>query len=149
MKALPKPLRHIHGLTAIVTGGANGIGAQTATLLRHSGANVVIADLPSAQKSATSLIDTLGASHREHLQFIATDITRWADVQHLFRETQIRYGGPHLVVANSGIMETRDVLDLGDIGGDGELREPVEAYRVFEVNLKGTFNSKYFFRCSA
>jgi NAD(P)-dependent dehydrogenase (short-subunit alcohol dehydrogenase family) len=143
MKVPPKPLRHLHGLTAIVTGGANGIGAQTASLLRHSGANVVIADLTSSQKSATSLIDTLGTEHRDHLRFVATDITKWADVQRLFRETQKSYGGPHLVVANAGIMESRDVLDLDGIGKEGELREPVEAYRVFDVNLKGTFNSEF------
>lgn len=144
MRELPKTLySRLHGLTAIVTGGANGIGAKTVSLLRRCGANVVIADLASSRQFASSLIDSMGTEHRDHLRFIATDITKWADVKKLFRETQQSYGGPHLVVANAGIMESRDVLDLNDTEEDDELREPLEAYQVFDVNLKGTFNSEY------
>lgn len=143
MSEIPRALRsRLRGLTAIVTGGANGIGAKTVSLLRRCGANVVIADLASSRPFATSLIDTMGTEHRDHLRFIATDITKWADVKHLFRETQKSYGGLHLVVANAGIMESKEVLDLNDTGEDDELREPLEAYRVFDVNLKGTFNSE-------
>ncbi|KPI41490.1 Secoisolariciresinol dehydrogenase [Cyphellophora attinorum] len=135
----------LQGLTAIVTGGANGIGAATVRLLRSCGANVVIADLASSRQSAATLIETMGPGDRDHLRFIATDITKWDQVRHLFAETRKSYGDPHLVVANAGIMESRDVLDVDDCtqGEDGGgLREPLEAYRVFDVNLKGTFNSE-------
>jgi NAD(P)-dependent dehydrogenase (short-subunit alcohol dehydrogenase family) len=148
MRVVPDAVRSgLHGLTAIVTGGANGIGARTVSLLRQRGANVVIADLASSRQSATSLISSVGLNHRDHLRFIATDIANWAEVKNLFRETQKTYGGPHLVVANAGIMETKEVLDLDDIGEDGELREPTEAYRVFDINLKGTFNSEFPIGC--
>ncbi len=37
-------MKDLEGLTAIVTGGASGIGAATATVLRERGANVAILD---------------------------------------------------------------------------------------------------------
>ena len=35
----------VKGLTAIITGGGNGIGKESALILAKSGANVVISDL--------------------------------------------------------------------------------------------------------
>ena len=45
--------------TAIVTGGAGGIGAQTIRTYASQGFNVVIADLPASQPAAESLIASL------------------------------------------------------------------------------------------
>ena len=50
----------INGASAIVTGGASGIGAASARQLAARGARVVVADLQAAQgcgRSKTSLLD--------------------------------------------------------------------------------------------
>ena len=40
----------IDGVSALVTGGASGLGAATAAALRERGANVVVADLPGSRE---------------------------------------------------------------------------------------------------
>ena len=44
------PLRRFEGQTALVTGGAKGIGATTATRLAEEGAYVVVADFDEPRR---------------------------------------------------------------------------------------------------
>lgn len=125
--------------TAIVTGGANGIGAATVKTFHAQGYNVVIADLPHAESAANEII----SNFRDPSQgmYVATDITDWNDMKRLFQKTKARFGRIDTVVANAGMMESRDFFDFEE-DENGELKEPVEAYKVVDVNLKGTMNSK-------
>lgn len=132
-------LQQIAGKTIIITGGSNGIGAETARLFSLHGANVVIADLKSTATEAEKLITQLRLSRQAC--FIPTDILRWDQMKDLFRQTVERFGNIHLVVANAGIMESRSVFDMNAIG-QGELEESLEGFRVLDVNIKGTLNSK-------
>lgn len=126
--------------TVIVTGSANGIGAQTIRSYHLAGCNVVIADLPFTKDAAEAAISSL--SDPERAMYHPTDITSWSDVRALFRETKNRFGQIDVVVANAGLMESKGFFDFEE-DGDGELKEPVEAYKVIDVNLKGTMNSKF------
>ena len=63
----------IDGTSAIVTGGASGLGLATATTLADAGAHVVIADLPSSAGEARA--KDLGGT------FAAVDVTDEAGVQ--------------------------------------------------------------------
>ncbi|KAJ5803684.1 uncharacterized protein N7503_006134 [Penicillium pulvis] len=47
----------------------------------------------------------------------------------------------HTVVANAGTMESSEVLNLEDVDSEGDLRESNEAFKVIDVNLKGTLNT--------
>ena len=58
----------------------------------------------------------------------------------LYKKTIEKYGKVDIVVANAGIMESKDFFDL-EMDESGDLKEPVESYRVVDVNLKGTINS--------
>ncbi|KAH8677819.1 dehydrogenase with different specificitie [Xylariales sp. PMI_506] len=127
------------GKTVIVTGGANGIGAATVSLYNRLGANVVVADLPSSQSAAEALIRSL--PRPESAAFIAVNILDWAQMTGLFKETVRRFGSVDVVVANAGIMETSPVLDEGAVDENGDLLESKEAFRVIDVNLKGTLNT--------
>jgi 3-oxoacyl-[acyl-carrier protein] reductase len=66
-------LRRFEGQTALVTGGAKGIGAATATRLAAEGAHVVVADFDEA--SATETADRIGGSA------VRCDVTARADVE--------------------------------------------------------------------
>lgn len=136
----PDLLWQAAGKTVIITGGANGIGAATAALYNRHGASVVIADLPAAQPAADTLIPTL--SHPDRAMFVPTNILDWAQMTRLFKQAKERFGRIDIVVANAAIMETAPVLDLDAVNENGELLESQEAFRVIDVNIKGTLNSK-------
>lgn len=126
--------------TAIVTGAANGIGAQIVRLFNTHGANVVMADLESARASADAVIASL--SDPSTATFVPTDILDWGQMKTLFRDAVARHGSVEIVVANAGVMESRGVFDMTNVDERGELRESTEGFRTIDVNLKGTLNSK-------
>jgi NAD(P)-dependent dehydrogenase (short-subunit alcohol dehydrogenase family) len=80
------------GKLAVVTGGANGIGAATARALSQGGARVAIFDLerPDAVAAAGARIGGAG---------YAVDVTDRASLERAFDQT----GPPDIVIANAGI----------------------------------------------
>jgi hypothetical protein len=143
----PHPTRHLaelNGKTAIVTGGARGIGAATAKVFNLHGTNVVIADVPSSNEVAQKLIASL--PYPEKALFYPVNILNWEQMLGLFRETIRRFGSIDTVVANAGIMEKTDTLDIESTDENGNLLESTGAFNVIDVNIKGTLNSKHFQR---
>ncbi|KIW28105.1 uncharacterized protein PV07_07789 [Cladophialophora immunda] len=132
-------VQHLVGAVAIVTGGSNGIGAQTVKLLSSHGSNVIIADLESTAGDAKVLIASL--SHPQNAIFLPTNILNWQEMKLLFKRTIERFGRVDIVIANAGIMESKSVFDLAAVDDEGELQESVEGGRVLDVNLKGTLNT--------
>lgn len=124
--------------TVIVTGGASGIGAQTIRTYASHGCNVVIADLPSSSSAANAVISSLPDPSRALYQ--PANIVNWEEMKALFRETKSKFGQVDIVVANAGLMESKGFFDFEE-DDQGELKEPSEAWRVIDVNLKGTMNS--------
>lgn len=139
---------HLEGKTAIITGGSNGIGAQTVRIFSSHGANVVVADLESTIAEADALIASL--KYPEKALFIPTNTLSWEDMKLLFRQTIERFLRIDVVVANAGIMESSSLFDLEAVNDMGELQESTDGFRVLDVNLKGTINSTslYFSACS-
>lgn len=117
----------IDGCSALVTGGASGLGHATARALIEAGARVVLLDLPGSEgeKAATAL----GPGAR----FVAADVTDEDQVGAAVAAASAL--GPLRVVVNcAGIATAQKVL-----GRDGVL--PLESFeRVVRVNLIGTFN---------
>lgn len=85
----------VSGKTAIVTGGASGIGAALVRALHAAGAQVVIADLN--ETAAQALASELGAFG------MACDVTRESDIQALVAETEKRFGQVDIFVSNAGL----------------------------------------------
>lgn len=137
-KSSPFYLPNGNPKTVIVTGGAGGIGAQTIRTYHSQGCNVVIADLPLAKDAANTLISSLSDSKRA--LYHPTNIVNWEDMKSLFREAKAKFGQVDIVIANAGLMESKGFFDF-DEDEQGELKEPTEAWRVVDVNLKGTMNS--------
>lgn len=139
-------LTELKDKTVIITGAAGGIGAEVVRLFNTNGANVVVADLERTRSSADDLIASLPAPARAC--FVAVNITDWAQMQHLFRSTAAKFGGIDIVVANAAVMESSPVVKSKELDANYDLEEPLEAYKVIDINLKGTLNSKYLlFRC--
>ena len=65
-------------IVAIISGGASGLGAATASHLVKNGARVVVADLPSSIEQFERLRNSMSGS--DALQFAETDVTSEDDV---------------------------------------------------------------------
>ncbi|WP_298820724.1 SDR family NAD(P)-dependent oxidoreductase [Chloroflexus sp.] len=113
------------GLSALVTGGASGLGAATAERLAVAGARVTIADLNDAAGAA--LAERIGG------RFMRTDVTDPAQCAAAVAAATDFGGGLHTLVCCAGIVLAERML-----GRDG-VHDPARFKRVIEVNLIGTF----------
>lgn len=102
------------GLTAIVTGGASGIGLATALRLHELGADVACLDVQLGGVPAA-------------LVGVDCDVTDDASVRAAVATVVARFGGLDVVVANAGIGAQGSVSDNGDD----------EWMRVLDVNVLG------------
>ena len=105
--------RSFAGLTAVVTGGASGIGLATANMLASSGANVVALDLvPSVDAPLVG---------------IRCDVSDDASVRGAIDAVIERFGQLDIVINNAGIGAQGSVADNDD----------AEWANVFDVNVFG------------
>lgn len=109
------------GRSAIVTGGARGIGAAIVRALTEVNINVVAADL--LEREGAGLAETLGPA----ASFRRLDVTDEANWQRVIEETEELYGPLAILVNNAGI------LDFGTI----EAQTPSSFRHVLDVNLYG------------
>ncbi|KAF4501494.1 Short-chain dehydrogenase reductase SDR [Fusarium agapanthi] len=117
-------LSALAGKTAIITGGANGIGAETVRLFNSYGANTVIADLEHTRAEAESVIRSL--KHPASALFISVNILLWDEMKAL---------------SSNAYSISASLFDIETVDEQGELCESTEAFRVIDVNLKGTINT--------
>ncbi len=91
----------LQGATALVTGGASGIGKATADRFLRSNANVVIADWN--EKEGQRIADELNAMYSMSCKFIKTDVSSEKDVQAAVQCAVDNFGGLDIMVASAGI----------------------------------------------
>jgi len=119
----------INGASAIVTGGASGIGAATARLLAAKGAKVVVADLQADKGEA--IAKEIGGA------FCKVDVTKTDDIMNAVEMAKSM--GPLRVLVNSaGIGWAQRT-----VGRDGSYDSAanLDAYKkVIAINLVGTFD---------
>ena len=122
----------LKGVSAIVTGGASGIGAASVRLLAKGGAKVVIADLDRQQEVGEALAKEVGGA------FCAVDVTNTDDIINAVEMAKSM--GPLRVLVNSaGIGWAQRT-----IGKDGSYDSAanIEAFKkVIAINLVGTFDA--------
>jgi 2-deoxy-D-gluconate 3-dehydrogenase len=120
-------LLDLSGQTALITGGATGIGRGIADRLHEAGAAIVIAD-QDAEGAATAAAD-LDARRAGSAHGVVGDVTIRADVDAMVAATVERFGGVDILVNNAGIYPMVPFLEM-----DPDLFE-----RVLRVNLLGAF----------
>ncbi len=94
------PLTSLKDRTAVVTGGASGIGRALALLFAREGANVVVADLDEAGMAET--VAGVSQAGRRALA-VKTDVSRLADVHALADRAFGEFGAVHVVCNNAGV----------------------------------------------
>jgi NAD(P)-dependent dehydrogenase (short-subunit alcohol dehydrogenase family) len=113
----------ISGTTALVTGGASGLGAATARCLAENGATVIVFDLDAT--AAEALAAEIGGVA------VAGDVTDEASVNAALDAT----GSPPRIIVNCAGIGTAGRV----VGREGPM--PLASFqRVIGVNLVGTFN---------
>lgn len=85
--------------TAVITGGASGIGRAMGALFLDKGMNVVLADIE--QEALDSTVAALNASGR--CVGVVTDVSKAEDVQHLADSAVAEFGGIHIACNNAGV----------------------------------------------
>lgn len=117
----------IAGKVALITGGAQGLGAATARMFVREGARVAISDVN--KDGAQAVADEINAKHPNSAIAIAHDVTDESQWQHAVAETEKAFGGLHILVNNAGISLVRSVEDL----------TLEEWRRVHAIDLDGVF----------
>ncbi len=122
-----RELRVFDGATAIITGGASGIGRALGGELAKRGSEVVLADLQIelAEEVASGIRDAGGKATALKL-----DVTDFSAVESLLREVVERTGGLDFMFNNAGIT----------IAGPIRLHAIEDWNRIIDVNLRGVVN---------
>lgn len=115
--------------TAIVTGGASGIGRGICLKLAEEGANVAVADVQRQPNMDGRPTDKLVEEKGRESVFIETDVSDEESVQEMIFKAAERFGEVDMLVNNAGIHGGGSVTDT----------EEDEWDRIQSVNLKGVF----------
>jgi 3-oxoacyl-[acyl-carrier protein] reductase len=121
-------MKLLEGKTALVTGGARGIGKAIAMRFAAEGANVAFSDLnyDDNAKAMEQEIATLGVKGKAY----ASDASSFEGSDKLINDVMADFGSIDVLVNNAGI--TRDGLLMRMTEADWDL--------VIKVNLKSIFN---------
>jgi len=122
----------LQNATALITGGASGLGEATARLFLSQGANVVILDLNETSGKK------LEQEFYGKLKFVKTDVSDEVDVKLAVNAAVELFGSIQIVVNCAGIAIARKTIGKVDgIYGPHSL----EAFeKTIRINLIGTFN---------
>ncbi len=116
----------LKGKTALVTGGAMGIGKGIAERLGEAGADVVIADInPEQGKHTATELKARGIQ----AAFVQVDISKIAEIENAVDFTVKTYGRLDILVNNAGIFPFAPVLNMTEALWD----------KVLDTNLKSAF----------
>ncbi len=105
------------GKVAIVTGGANGIGAAVAARLASEGAHVMIADIQ------------MPADTSDSVAFIKTDASSAKEVAALVEATVCKWGRIDMLINNAGLGALAETPDMDEALWD----------KVFAINTKAIY----------
>lgn len=114
------------GKVVLITGAANGIGAEVARRLHAKGANLVLVDVAGQELAESRAY--LG-DHR--VLTVTADVRDLSAMQAVADQAVERFGGIDVVLANAGIASYGSVLQV----------DPEAFRRVLDVNVVGVFNT--------
>lgn len=111
----------LSGKVAVVTGGNSGIGFATAQEFRGQGAKVAISGRTKVADAAKELgEDVLG---------ITADVTKFADLENLFKTVHDKLGKVDVLFVNAGMAKMGPISDVSEADFD----------EVMAINFKGAY----------
>ncbi len=113
--------------TALVTGGARGIGRACALALADAGCDIALVDLLEKEMMATAR--EIEARGRRTLTFQA-DVTDFARAHAIVGEIKAKWGQLDVLLNNAGVSNPKPILEITEAEFD----------RTIAVNLKSCFN---------
>ncbi|PCI34545.1 MAG: 3-hydroxyacyl-CoA dehydrogenase [Alphaproteobacteria bacterium] len=117
----------IKGLTAIVTGGASGLGEATARRLAKAGARVTIFDMNADR--GTQVASDIGG------HFEKVDVVDAGNVEAALEASAALYGEARILINCAGI-----AIGEKTVGRDNVPHDLDRFKKVIEINLIGSFN---------
>ncbi len=118
----------LKGKTAIVTGGATGIGSGICEALAMEGVDVAI-NYRGAKDEALGLAERLNLAYGTACKGFYADVSQAADLDALVEKVTAAFGHIDILVNNAGVWPTENLLDMPDENWE----------RTVGVNLNGPF----------
>jgi 3-oxoacyl-[acyl-carrier protein] reductase len=117
----------LQGKVALITGGGNGIGRETAALFIKEGAKVCVADYDEVSGQTT--VDELLAIAEDRAMFVKVDVSSAESVEQMIASVMELWGTPDILINNAGITQDSMLAKMS-----------IEQWqRVIDVNLNGVF----------
>jgi NADP-dependent 3-hydroxy acid dehydrogenase YdfG len=117
-------MQDLNGKVAVITGASSGIGQAAARLLAAEGVHVIL--VARRQERLAALAEELGAA----ATVVQADVADSAQVQALFEQVRVRFGGLDLLFNNAGI----------GISASFEDSNPEDWKTMIDTNLYGVLN---------
>lgn len=119
-------MNRLDGKVAIISGGARGIGGETARRMAEHGAKVVVGDVLEAEAAETvkAIRDAGGDA-----SFVLLDVTKAAAWENAVAVAVKNYGGVDILLNNAGAYITKPILETTQ----------EDFAKLIAVNLEGVF----------
>ncbi len=119
----------LEGKTALITGGGQGLGAETARTLHRAGANVAVTYFEEGDGANKAKAETLASSLGDRARAFEGDVRRAESATSVAKAVAECFGGIDILVNNAGILRDRSF---------GKMSEE-EWQAVIDTNLTGVF----------
>lgn len=114
--------------TGIITGGASGLGRETAHYLVREGAAVVIADVNEANvEKVVAELRTAGG----RAEGITMDVRNYEDNERMVDLARKKFGSVDVLVASAGVSGGKFFIET----------QPSDWERMIDINIRGVMNS--------
>ena len=118
----------IKNKTAVVTGGAQGIGREIAIAFLKVGTNVVAADInEEVLEKFSKEIESFGFSGS--LEIVKADVSSVSDLEKMINASIEKFGSVDILINNAGILHSTPVEEITESEWD----------KIMAINLKGMF----------
>jgi len=122
-----QPMHDFKGQTVIVTGGTRGIGKAIAEGFLKAGARVIV--IYSTNEAAAAQFKQDNSQFAENIDIQKLNVTKYEEVEKLFKYIDTKYGGFEVLVNNAGIRKDAVLA----------MMKESDWHDVLNVNLAGIF----------